>query len=45
MNHNLTELEVEHLRSLIGEHANLAVTTQYLDLEIDEVAESLKDYL
>lgn len=26
-------------------HANLAVTTQYLDLEIDEVAESLKDYL
>ncbi|SOC22444.1 hypothetical protein SAMN05880501_11422 [Ureibacillus xyleni] len=24
MNHNLTELEVEHLRSLIGGHGNVA---------------------
>ena len=26
-------------------HSNLAVTTQYLDLEVDEVAENLRDYL
>ncbi|WP_416147925.1 tyrosine-type recombinase/integrase [Salipaludibacillus sp. HK11] len=26
-------------------HANLSVTTQYLDLEVNEVAESLRDYL
>lgn len=26
-------------------HSDLAVTTQYLDLEVDEVAENLRDYL
>ncbi|WP_307365974.1 tyrosine-type recombinase/integrase [Peribacillus cavernae] len=26
-------------------HSNLAVTTQYLDLEVDEVAENLRDFL
>jgi site-specific recombinase XerD len=26
-------------------HSNLAITTQYLDLEVDEVAENLRDYL
>ncbi len=26
-------------------HSNLAVTTQYLDLEIDEVAENLREYM
>ncbi|MGA3602957.1 hypothetical protein [Lysinibacillus agricola] len=29
MNHNLTELEVEHLRSLIGGHGNVAKKLEF----------------
>ncbi|WP_367613669.1 hypothetical protein [Halalkalibacter nanhaiisediminis] len=38
------ELDVALISKALG-HSNLAVTTQYLDISIEEVAQSLLDYL
>jgi hypothetical protein len=44
----ISKKKMVYLLALISKalgHSNLAVTTQYLDLDVEEVAENLREYI